>query len=124
MELRCEGGFINSQPSMGDFMAPYSSSSGGDVVPPLSVSPLTPSMFGLSATGADETAGIGPNLILSGQHSPITGSTNVSEYPWMKEKKTARKNHHQSKFFSDLFLNFLVRKLWNTCKNAAVNTIN
>lgn len=33
--------------------------------------------------------------------TPSIDGDAVPEYPWMKEKKTARKNNQQSKFYSD-----------------------
>ena len=73
-----ESGFINSQPSMAEFLT--------------HLSPESPK--------------------LSNQVYPVApteGMDGVPEYPWMKEKKTARKNNSQGKkfffsFIQNLFL--------------------
>lgn len=58
-----EGGFINSQPSMAEFMT--------------HLDPDSPKMVGNQGYG-----------VVSGDQMD-----GVPEYPWMKEKKTARKNN-------------------------------
>lgn len=75
-----ETGFINSQPSMAEFMTALPQLSGDSVVVPRDGGggPLSPAVY---------PPGGGP-------HSP---GVNVPEYPWMKEKKTARKNSQQGK---------------------------
>lgn len=68
MGAASESGFINSQPSMAEFLthlspdSPKIANQGYPVVPP-------------------------------------DGMDNVPEYPWMKEKKTARKNNSQGKIY-------------------------
>lgn len=62
-----ESGFINSQPSMAEFMT--------------HIDPDSPKMIGTSSYNAM-------------QNDQCDG---VPEYPWMKEKKTARKNNSQGK---------------------------
>lgn len=81
-----ETGFINSQPSMAEFMTalPHMGA-GGDPVglgaPPPQLSPQqTPPGYGM-----DHGHGMG---------SP---GVNVPEYPWMKEKKTTRKSSQQGR---------------------------
>lgn len=100
MEVTCESGFINSQPSMAEFMTalPHinetfhrvtSINSMQSSVQPLcqlEVSPQ-PAMHGPSLNASPSPTGK--------QHG--LGSSNVAEYPWMKEKKTSRKQH-QGKF--------------------------
>lgn len=64
-----ESGFINSQPSMAEFLT--------------HLSPESPK--------------------LGNQVCPVLpdGIDGVPEYPWMKEKKTARKNNSQGKLFEE-----------------------
>ncbi|XP_047505251.1 homeotic protein proboscipedia [Pieris napi] len=69
--LETETGFINSQPSMAEFMTALPQLGGGELSPQ-----HTP-------------PGYGPDLPSPG------GGLNVPEYPWMKEKKTTRKNSQQ-----------------------------
>lgn len=76
LETCTETGFINSQPSMAEFMTALPQLGGGDLSPQ-----HTP-------------PGYAPDLPSPG------GGLNVPEYPWMKEKKTTRKNSQQGK--SDL----------------------
>lgn len=64
--MTSESGFINSQPSIADFLTHLSPDS-------------------------DKMAGY--------QSVPSDGMDGVPEYPWMKEKKTARKNNSQGKNF-------------------------
>lgn len=66
-----ETGFINSQPSMAEFMTALPQLGGGELSPQ-----HTP-------------PGYPPDLPSPG------GGLNVPEYPWMKEKKTTRKNSQQ-----------------------------
>lgn len=66
-----ETGFINSQPSMAEFMTALPQLGGGELSPQ-----HTP-------------PGYAPDLPSPG------GGLNVPEYPWMKEKKTTRKNSQQ-----------------------------
>lgn len=66
--MTSESGFINSQPSIADFLTH-----------------LSPDSEKMAAQGY-------PSI-------PSDGMDGVPEYPWMKEKKTARKNNSQGKFF-------------------------
>ncbi|XP_014359252.2 homeotic protein proboscipedia [Papilio machaon] len=66
-----ETGFINSQPSMAEFMT---------ALPQLGAGELSPQ---------HTPPGYGPDLPSPG------GGLNVPEYPWMKEKKTTRKSSQQ-----------------------------
>nr|XP_023026945.1 homeotic protein proboscipedia [Leptinotarsa decemlineata] len=75
-----ETGFINSQPSMADFMTALPHLSGElPHGPPMSPQHTPP-------------AGGFPMDVPHGMGSP---GVNVPEYPWMKEKKTTRKNSQQ-----------------------------
>lgn len=69
-----ETGFINSQPSMAEFLT--------------HLNPESPKMVG------QQGYGVVPNDSMDG----------VPEYPWMKEKKTARKNSNQGEFHLYLIL--------------------
>lgn len=73
-----ETGFINSQPSMAEFMTALPHIS-GDIQ--RSMSP-PPGNYPMSEP-------------ISGQQSQ--SGVNVPEYPWMKEKKTSRKSNQQGK---------------------------
>lgn len=64
--MTSESGFINSQPSIADFLTHLSPDS-------------------------DKMAPQGYQTV------PSDGMDGVPEYPWMKEKKTARKNNSQGK---------------------------
>ncbi|XP_050500709.1 homeobox protein Hox-A2-like [Diabrotica virgifera virgifera] len=75
-----ETGFINSQPSMAEFMTALPHLSGElPHGPPMSPQQTPP-------------AGGYPMDVPHGMGSP---GVNVPEYPWMKEKKTTRKNNQQ-----------------------------
>ncbi len=75
-----ESGFISSQPSMAEFILPHHIT---DTLPAEDVSPRNPNSAGIY------------NAVQDSQQSGI----NVQEYPWMKEKKTSRKNNHQGEFY-------------------------
>lgn len=88
-----ETGFINSQPSMAEFMTALPQLAAGD------------------AAGLQHSPGAGGS-ISPGSHHPgyhamidphgvADPSVNVPEYPWMKEKKTTRKSNQQGKRRSD-----------------------
>ncbi|XP_076322619.1 uncharacterized protein LOC143231832 [Tachypleus tridentatus] len=110
MENGCESGFINSQPSMAEFMTalPHinesfhrGSSMNGPVMPPtlcqlengnqLHSAPAVCTATGQSPSPPTKHPGSGNGLNVS-----------VPEYPWMKEKKTTRKQHQVFKTRSDL----------------------
>ncbi|XP_065157101.1 homeotic protein proboscipedia isoform X2 [Atheta coriaria] len=76
-----ETGFINSQPSMAEFMTalPHLASAGAD----LQHAAMSPQHTPPAGYPMDVPHGLG---------SP---GVNVPEYPWMKEKKTTRKNSQQ-----------------------------
>lgn len=80
-----ETGFINSQPSMAEFMTalPHLTGELQHPQPPESPSPG-------SYLGMVDSHGQPP----PGQQPPPPG-VNVPEYPWMKEKKTTRKSNQQ-----------------------------
>lgn len=90
MEPNCgsaETGFINSQPSMAEFMTalPQLSGDGPLQNSPSAVGPLSPSQHH-SYHNMIDPHGIADQT-----------NVNVPEYPWMKEKKTTRKNSQQGK---------------------------
>lgn len=72
-----ESGFINSQPSMAEFMT--------------HLDPDSPKMIGNPAYNA-----------MQGDQCD-----SVPEYPWMKEKKTARKGNQQGEQFQSLYSHLL-----------------
>ncbi|XP_065356901.1 homeotic protein proboscipedia-like [Calliphora vicina] len=84
-----EGGFINSQPSMAEFLN--------------HLSPESPKMMsggGLVAVGGGG-GGVTPvvggyPVGVGGPPQTPDGMDSVPEYPWMKEKKTSRKNNNNS----------------------------
>lgn len=84
-----ETGFINSQPSMAEFMTalPHLTGELQHPPPPGSLSP-PPGTY----QGMVDSHGQPP----PGQQPPPPG-VNVPEYPWMKEKKTTRKSNQQGK---------------------------
>lgn len=86
-----ETGFINSQPSMAEFMTALPHISGEMPHGPTMSPQRTPPGSGY------------PMEVPHGMGSP---GVNVPEYPWMKEKKTTRKSNQQGKK-SKLFITFL-----------------
>ncbi|KAF7991506.1 hypothetical protein HCN44_008818 [Aphidius gifuensis] len=80
-----ETGFINSQPSMAEFMTALPQLSGDGPLPdsPSAVGPLSPTQH-QSYHNLIDSHGIADHT-----------NVNVPEYPWMKEKKTARKSSQQ-----------------------------
>lgn len=90
-----ETGFINSQPSMAEFMTALPHAMGPDLVQQPQLSPHDAS----GGYGMDHGHGMG---------SP---GVNVPEYPWMKEKKTTRKNSQQGKVYFILIKNSKVFSL-------------
>ncbi|OXA55349.1 Homeotic protein proboscipedia [Folsomia candida] len=91
-----ESGFIATRPSIADFMAAVpnlgehhnnnNNIAGGNHVN--STSPATPNSLFCGQGG-----NIGGSATQPNNATGNTSSTN--EYPWMKEKKTTRKNNHQ-----------------------------
>ncbi|XP_017471466.1 PREDICTED: homeotic protein proboscipedia [Rhagoletis zephyria] len=71
-----EGGFINSQPSMAEFLN--------------HLSPESPKM-GTPVGGGGYPVGVG-----IGVQQTTDGMDSVPEYPWMKEKKTSRKSQNNN----------------------------
>lgn len=71
MEMIPESGFISSQPSMAEFILPHH------------MTDMAPSPGGASQSAYPQ--------------QPLDPQQPVQEYPWMKEKKTARKNNQQGK---------------------------
>jgi hypothetical protein len=77
-----ETGFINSQPSMAEFMTHLAAADRPDT-PPFLADP--------QADGRVAAAGL---------MQQATAAASVPEYPWMKEKKTTRKNSAQGECLS------------------------
>ncbi|GIY52664.1 uncharacterized protein CDAR_30551 [Caerostris darwini] len=102
MEVTCESGFINSQPSMAEFMTalPHINETFHRVS---SINALQPSVQPPPSLCQLEVSPQPPNSL----HGPVNASpsppgkqhpgsglnSSVAEYPWMKEKKTSRKQH-------------------------------
>ena len=84
-----ETGFISSQPSMAEFMTalPQMGADGG-------ASQLQHSPGGPMSPGAAHHPGYHPSMMDPHGVQDASG-VNVPEYPWMKEKKTTRKNSQQ-----------------------------
>lgn len=99
LPLDAETGFINSQPSMAEFMTALPHLAGGGAgtgdlhVPPTSAA-MSPGGYP-PGMGVDH----GPPQPPHGQPG-----VNVPEYPWMKEKKTTRKSNQQGKTFENLYI--------------------
>ncbi|KAF4522772.1 hypothetical protein B566_EDAN013109 [Ephemera danica] len=101
----CESGFINSQPSMAEFMTalPPHLTGGSDGL--RGAGDRSPGDSPVSGGGAGgfPVLGVEPSpgervLLGGGQNPPPPQSgqgVNVPEYPWMKEKKTTRKSNAQ-----------------------------
>jgi hypothetical protein len=95
----CETGFINSQPSMAEFMTalpPHISGDtmrGSDRVSSPGDSPVSSGVGGFAGLGVDQSQ----DRVLLGTPGQTQGApgVNVPEYPWMKEKKTTRKSNAQ-----------------------------
>lgn len=104
MEVTCESGFINSQPSMAEFMTALPhinetfhrvssiNSLQSSVQPPPSLCQLEVApQQGSSLHGPVATSPSPPSKQHPGSGPGLNSS--VAEYPWMKEKKTSRKQH-------------------------------
>ncbi|KAK7576534.1 hypothetical protein V9T40_012820 [Parthenolecanium corni] len=72
-----ESGFISSQPSMAEFILPHHIADG------MQTEDMSPGNSNPAA------------LYGAAMQDSQSNSINVQEYPWMKEKKTSRKNNHQ-----------------------------
>lgn len=86
-----EGGFINSQPSMAEFLnhlSPESPKMLGGVPGGMGSGGVTP-------VGGGGGGGVGYPVGVGVPQTP-DGMDSVPEYPWMKEKKTSRKNSNNS----------------------------
>nr|XP_022909226.1 homeotic protein proboscipedia [Onthophagus taurus] len=81
-----ETGFINSQPSMAEFMTALPHLSGE--MPGAHGPPMSPQHTPPGSAGA-------PNYPMDVPHGLGSPGVNVPEYPWMKEKKTTRKSSQQ-----------------------------
>ncbi|XP_049304111.1 homeotic protein proboscipedia isoform X2 [Bactrocera dorsalis] len=89
-----EGGFINSQPSMAEFLN--------------HLSPESPKM------GTPVGGGVGggyPVGVGIGVPQTADGMDSVPEYPWMKEKKTSRKSQNNNNQADNAIKNGLPRRL-------------
>ncbi|XP_073815334.1 homeobox proposcipedia isoform X2 [Musca autumnalis] len=96
-----EGGFINSQPSMAEFLN--------------HLSPESPKMMvggggGNGSGGVTPVGGVGYPVGVSLPQTP-DGMDSVPEYPWMKEKKTSRKNSNNNSQADNAIKNGLPRRL-------------
>lgn len=94
--MASEGGFINSQPSMAEFLNHLSPES-PKIGTPVSVGVGVGGVVG----GAGSGAGGYPVGVGVGVPQTPDGMDSVPEYPWMKEKKTSRKssnNNNQGKY--------------------------
>lgn len=89
--MASEGGFINSQPSMAEFLNHLSPES-----------PKIGTPVGVGGGGVSVGVGGGyPVVGVAGVPQTPDGMDSVPEYPWMKEKKTSRKssnNNNQGKY--------------------------
>ncbi|XP_075148256.1 homeobox proposcipedia isoform X2 [Haematobia irritans] len=94
-----EGGFINSQPSMAEFLN--------------QLSPESPKMLGggMGSGGVTPVGGGGGYPVGVGVPQTPDGMDSVPEYPWMKEKKTSRKNSNNSNQADNAIKNGLPRRL-------------
>ncbi|XP_008543774.2 homeotic protein proboscipedia [Microplitis demolitor] len=81
-----ETGFINSQPSMAEFMT---------ALPQLANDGPLQETSGSSRALSPGTHHSNYHDILDPHNAPDPSTINVPEYPWMKEKKTTRKNNQQ-----------------------------
>ncbi|XP_053970101.1 homeotic protein proboscipedia isoform X2 [Anastrepha ludens] len=88
-----EGGFINSQPSMAEFLN--------------HLSPESPKM-GTPVGGGGYPVGVGVGI---GVPQSSDGMDSVPEYPWMKEKKTSRKSQNNNNQADNAIKNGLPRRL-------------
>ncbi|KAH8417227.1 hypothetical protein KR222_006835 [Zaprionus bogoriensis] len=95
--MASEGGFINSQPSMAEFLNHLSPES------PKISTPVGVGVAGAGGVGGGGGVGVGvgyPVGVGVGVPQTPDGMDSVPEYPWMKEKKTSRKssnNNNQGK---------------------------
>lgn len=82
--MATEGGFINSQPSMAEFLN--------------HLSPESPKIGTPVGVGIGSGVGVGGGYPVSVSGVPQTpdGMDSVPEYPWMKEKKTSRKSSNNN----------------------------
>lgn len=87
-----ETGFINSQPSMAEFMTALPQLAGDG---PIQHSP------GAGGPMSPGTHHPGYHTMLDPHAVADPSGVNVPEYPWMKEKKTTRKNNQQGKIYRD-----------------------
>ncbi|XP_058984629.1 homeotic protein proboscipedia isoform X2 [Musca domestica] len=95
-----EGGFINSQPSMAEFLN--------------HLSPESPKMMGGGGNGSGGVTPVGGGggyPVGVGLPQTPDGMDSVPEYPWMKEKKTSRKNSNSNSQADNAIKNGLPRRL-------------
>lgn len=82
-----ETGFINSQPSMAEFMTALPQiTNDGSLQQSPNTGPISPGTHHPTYHNMMDTHGV-----------TDSSNVNVPEYPWMKEKKTTRKNSQQGK---------------------------
>lgn len=91
MDQNCrpaETGFINSQPSMAEFMT---------ALPQIASESSLQQSPGTGRSISPGTHHPGYHNIIDAHGVGDPSAVNVPEYPWMKEKKTARKSNQQGK---------------------------
>jgi len=94
-----EGGFINSQPSMAEFLNHLSPES------PKIGTPVGSGAIGGVGVNVNVNVGVGVGYPVGVVPQTPDGMDSVPEYPWMKEKKTSRKssnNNNQGEYRNTL----------------------
>ncbi|XP_017130902.1 homeotic protein proboscipedia isoform X2 [Drosophila elegans] len=102
-----EGGFINSQPSMAEFLNHLSPES------PKLGTPVGAGAIGGVGVNVNVNVGVGVGVGYPVGVVPQTpdGMDSVPEYPWMKEKKTSRKSNNNNNQGDNSIKNGLPRRL-------------
>ncbi|XP_017046698.1 LOW QUALITY PROTEIN: homeotic protein proboscipedia [Drosophila ficusphila] len=85
-----EGGFINSQPSMAEFLNHLSPES------PKIGTPVGAGAIGGVGVNVNVNVGVGVGYPVGVVPQTPDGMDSVPEYPWMKEKKTSRKSSNNN----------------------------
>nr|NP_476669.3 proboscipedia, isoform A [Drosophila melanogaster]P31264.2 RecName: Full=Homeotic protein proboscipedia [Drosophila melanogaster]AAD19802.1 homeodomain protein [Drosophila melanogaster]AAF54089.3 proboscipedia, isoform A [Drosophila melanogaster] len=85
-----EGGFINSQPSMAEFLNHLSPES------PKIGTPVGSGAIGGVGVNVNVNVGVGVGYPVGVVPQTPDGMDSVPEYPWMKEKKTSRKSSNNN----------------------------
>ncbi|XP_068154347.1 homeotic protein proboscipedia isoform X2 [Drosophila tropicalis] len=103
--MATEGGFINSQPSMAEFLNHLSPES-----PKIGTPVGVGGVGGGSVGGGGVGVGVGYPVGVGMPQTP-DGMDSVPEYPWMKEKKTSRKGSNNNNQGDNSIKNGLPRRL-------------